>query len=131
MSTKNPSKLLPAAGRDYRIPVMLAAGLFIGLFSYLISAKPDSTVPEHVAAFNNRTYAEFSAKMRPFLFLPIEINRAEKQLLETIPGIGPQLAEKIVLLRTSRNGFHDLTELLDVKGIGPQKFAEIKKYCCL
>jgi competence protein ComEA len=69
--------------------------------------------------------------MRPFVFLPVKINSSDGRLLETIPGIGPALAERIIALRTARKGFHELTELLDVEGIGPQKFAGLQGFCSL
>ncbi len=46
--------------------------------------------------------------------------------LQTLPGIGPVLAERIVAYRDSAGGFHSIDDLRKVKGIGPAKFAEIK-----
>jgi competence ComEA-like helix-hairpin-helix protein len=46
--------------------------------------------------------------------------------LQTLPGIGPVLAERIAAYRDSAGGFHSIDDLRKVKGIGPAKFAEIK-----
>jgi competence ComEA-like helix-hairpin-helix protein len=58
--------------------------------------------------------------------LKIDINHCGAFDIETLPGIGPVLAEKIVAFRDSIGGFHSLDDLNKVKGIGPAKFALIK-----
>lgn len=60
--------------------------------------------------------------------LSININKAGVDILETLPGIGPKTAEKIIALRDSKGGFRSLSELMEVKGIGEKKFNAIKKY---
>lgn len=56
-------------------------------------------------------------------FQPIPINRANKSILTSLPGIGPALAEKIVQRRTDKGPFRAKDELLRVVGIGPKKYA--------
>jgi competence protein ComEA len=56
-------------------------------------------------------------------FQPIPINRADKDILTTLPGIGPVLAEKIVQRRNDHGPFRSKEELLHVSGIGPGKYA--------
>lgn len=58
----------------------------------------------------------------------ININKAGVEILTKLPGIGLKTAEKIVALRDSKGGFKNLEELMEVKGIGTQKFSAIKKY---
>lgn len=48
----------------------------------------------------------------------ININRAEAWLLETLPGIGEVLAQRIVEYRLQNGPFHNIRELLEVEGIG-------------
>ncbi|KAB2842986.1 MAG: helix-hairpin-helix domain-containing protein [Melioribacteraceae bacterium] len=60
--------------------------------------------------------------------LSININKAGIEILTTLPGIGLKTAEKIIALRDSKGGFKKLDELMEVKGIGAQKFNAIKKY---
>jgi len=124
-------------GRDYRILVLLVAGFLAGFSSLAqMKAEEDSGAGEQdrqVASWAAPLLspAHLSAEMRPFVFLPVELNSADSTLLETIPGIGPRLAERIIDLRNQRKKFRDMNELLAVEGIGPQKFAAIKKYCSL
>jgi competence protein ComEA len=56
----------------------------------------------------------------------ININTASAAKLETLPGIGPSLAKKIVEYRETLGLFLKLEDLLNVSGIGPSKFEGIK-----
>lgn len=57
---------------------------------------------------------------------PISINKADSEELQTVRGIGPSLAERIVEYRTANGGFKSLDQLKEVKGIGDLKFEKIK-----
>jgi competence protein ComEA len=56
----------------------------------------------------------------------LDLNRATEQDLDTLPGIGPQLAERIMEYRRSVGAFHSSEELRAVKGIGKKKFERIR-----
>ncbi len=56
----------------------------------------------------------------------IDLNRATVAELETLPGVGPVLAQRIVDYRTTHGRFTSVDELREVSGIGPAKFAEIR-----
>ncbi len=58
----------------------------------------------------------------------INVNTANAAALDTIPGIGPTLAARIIDHRQKRNGFTDLDQLGEVEGIGPKTLAKIKPY---
>ena len=55
-------------------------------------------------------------------FQPIPINRADADILTSLPGIGPMLAEKIVRRREQHGPFRSKDELLHIAGIGPKKY---------
>lgn len=55
----------------------------------------------------------------------INLNRATQVELETLPGIGPKLAQQIVQYR-EENPFKNIDALQDVPGIGPQRFEAIR-----
>ena len=64
-------------------------------------------------------------------FQPIPINRADKEILSTLPGIGPKLAKRIVQRREDKGPFGSKDELLHITGIGPKKLAELADYIIL
>ena len=57
---------------------------------------------------------------------PININTATPQQLETLPGIGPTLAQRIVDYRTANGPFKSIEDVKNVKGIGDSLFEKIK-----
>jgi competence protein ComEA len=56
----------------------------------------------------------------------VDINSADATALETLDGIGPALAQRILAYRTAHGGFRSVNDLQNVTGIGPKKFAAIK-----
>ncbi len=56
----------------------------------------------------------------------IRINQADSAALETLPGVGPVLAEAIITHRTEYGLFRSVEDLLDVPGIGEQKLASLR-----
>jgi competence protein ComEA len=56
----------------------------------------------------------------------LNLNRATVADLESLPGIGPVLAGRIVEYRQSKGAFHTVQELKLVKGIGARKFDRIQ-----
>ena len=58
----------------------------------------------------------------------IDINTADAALLETLPGIGPVLAQRIVDYRQTYGLFRTVDEIKDVSGIGDATFAEIESF---
>jgi len=56
----------------------------------------------------------------------VDLNSATAEQLDTLPGIGPSTAAKIVAYRQQHGAFHSLAELDAISGIGPAKLAELK-----
>jgi competence protein ComEA len=56
----------------------------------------------------------------------VNINSADATALETLDGIGPALAQRILAYRTAHGRFRTVGDLQNVPGIGPKKFAAIK-----
>jgi competence protein ComEA len=57
---------------------------------------------------------------------PIDLNTATAADLEELPGIGPATAEAIVEHREQHGPFPSVESLLDVRGIGDAKLAELR-----
>ncbi len=56
----------------------------------------------------------------------VNINTASQSELESLPGIGPSLAKKIVEFRQKNGGFKNPSDLMAVQGIGEKKYEELK-----
>lgn len=56
----------------------------------------------------------------------VNLNSADAALLETLPGVGPATARNIVSHRESSGPFGSVEQLMEVSGIGPAKFAQMK-----
>jgi len=56
----------------------------------------------------------------------ININSASPEELDTLPGIGPTTAQKIVDYRDENGPFSSIDDLLNVPGIGPATFDDIE-----
>lgn len=57
---------------------------------------------------------------------PLNINIASQADLESLPGIGPVIAQRIVAFRHEHGPFTRIEQLQDVSGIGPATYAKIK-----
>ncbi len=56
----------------------------------------------------------------------INVNTATAKQLEKLPGIGKELAKRIVSYRTSNGPFNSVRELVKVRGIGKETLAKIE-----
>lgn len=61
----------------------------------------------------------------------VNINSAAQAELETLPGVGPVTATKILQWRAEHGAFSSVDELLEVSGIGEATLAEIAPYVTL
>lgn len=57
---------------------------------------------------------------------PLSLNTATAEQLETLPGVGPVLAQHIVDYRVERGGYASVDELREVTGIGDRRFADLQ-----
>jgi competence protein ComEA len=57
---------------------------------------------------------------------PISLNSATAEQLDTLDGVGPATAQKIIAWRTQHGGFRSVADLGQVPGIGPKKLAALK-----
>jgi len=58
----------------------------------------------------------------------VNINTASEAELETLPGIGPVTAGKIIAWRNEHGRFSTIDELQEVSGIGPKTMAQLEPY---
>ena len=56
----------------------------------------------------------------------VNINTATQEELDTLPGIGPSIASKIIDYREQNGKFNSIEEIKEVSGIGDAKYEKIK-----
>ena len=57
---------------------------------------------------------------------PVNLNTATQAQLETLPGIGSKVAERILEHRQKNGSFKKVEDLMNVKGIGEKAFLKLK-----
>lgn len=67
------------------------------------------------------------AKKKPPLH-PINLNTANSEQLQEVPGIGLATADKILKMRKSYGAFKSVDDLPTIKGIGPKRLEKMRKY---
>ena len=57
---------------------------------------------------------------------PLDLNTATAEQLEMLPGVGEELAGRILAWREEHGGFSSVEEIMEVPGIGEGKFAALE-----
>ncbi len=92
--------------------MMMAALLVLGLSLTAQAAQESGRAPAARSTIEAST--------------PVNLNTATMAQLETIPGVGPALAQRIVEYRQQSGGFKKIEELMNVRGIGEASFLKLK-----
>ncbi|MBU1007311.1 MAG: helix-hairpin-helix domain-containing protein [Candidatus Omnitrophica bacterium] len=91
---------------------LVVLGLFCVSFSYYHKISPSYETSS----------ALFINKKQPL----VNINTAGTGQLERLPGIGPELARRILVYRGKAGEFKNTEEIKNIKGIGERKFKDMK-----
>lgn len=106
--------------------VNLAQPLFNGAQVYIPFLTEEAGTPTAVTIIEAASEANQSEQDAATAGAVVNINTADSAQLDTLPGIGPSTAEKIVAYREENGPFSVIEEIMDVPGIGAGKFAEIR-----
>lgn len=87
----------------------------------LISA-PTAARPSSGSASSGGSSSSQSGATVP----PMNLNTADPATLEALPGVGPVLADRIVMWRTANGPFRSVDELGEVSGIGDAIMAQLR-----
>ena len=58
----------------------------------------------------------------------VNLNRADKETLITIPGIGEKLAQRIVEYREKNQEFTEIEEIRKIRGMNSYRYEKVKDY---
>lgn len=104
----------------------LAFGLMLVLAAVVVLAAIQG-MPRPVTRVERLTTAADNGLVRQDGRLLINLNRADEPLLEAIPGVGPEIAQRIKAYIDEKGALKAPEELLDVDGIGPSKLRAIEE----
>ena len=112
--------MLSLNSQEKKVLVFIAAAALVGIGLKFYQKHIGST--PKISDLNTATYNQASK---------ININTAAEEDLIKIPGIGPELASRIIEYRQTQGPFSDIEDLKKVKGIGEKKFEAIKEFITL
>lgn len=79
----------------------------------------------------NPQYVSWKELIAAPLTHAVDLNLATRGELESLPGVGPALAERIVREREERGLFRKVSDLRRVRGIGPKTMERLRPWICV
>jgi len=101
---------------------------FLTVCSFVFVGATLSAMPVFAAA-QEKEKPETPQAAAPSIAQPkgtINLNSASVDQLETLPGVGRRMAERIVEYRQKSGGFKKIEDLMNVQGIGEKNFLKLK-----
>ena len=89
------------------------------------------TTPKYIVTDSGEDIIMGEKEMEENKKVLVNINQATQTELETLPGIGPSIALKIITYREENGEFLNIEDIKNVSGIGENKFKNIKELICV
>lgn len=122
---KQPIYLLFLAGA-------LFAGITLGFFLGRNLTQGDVMVSLPESMYTEPTQASTAASVETTgaeeVSFPLDINQADSEALQALPGIGEVLAGRIIAYRDENGPFSSPDQLMNVEGIGEKRLEAILDY---
>ncbi len=117
---KSPGLYALSVGSRVEDAIALAGGLTKSAFEQSVNLARMVSDGEQIVVLS-KSQVSGSGNASEF----ISLNNATLEQLESLPGVGPSLAARIIEHRKAIGSFSDLSQLRDVSGIGEKLYAKI------
>ena len=119
---KNPGLYSLSVGSRVEDAIDLAGGMTNSAFEQSVNLARMISDGEQIIVLD-KSRVSTGAAQSEF----ISLNSATLEQLESLPGVGPAMASRIIEHRRMIGSFSDLSQLKDVSGIGDKLYAKISK----
>jgi competence ComEA-like helix-hairpin-helix protein len=107
--------------------LFLAVVAWIGASALSVSAAQSSKAEAQKVATASSTPSKPGSQAE----LRVDVNHADAAELAKLPGIGAQVAKRIVAYRTDNGPFEKTEELMNVRGIGEKTYLKLRPFLVL
>ncbi len=121
--------------RSWGISLLLKSGILgMGIAVVLWAGWPEPSMknPEHssspVRPSESHVVQEVHHNPTDHASALLDLNVSSRMDLETLPGIGPVLADRIVSYRSIHGDFQQVDDLVNVSGIGAKRLRRLLPY---
>ena len=94
----------------------------------VVTSGMEDLTQKYVTSSSGLSNVDVSSDIQSNKITKVNINVATQAQLETLPGIGPATASKIIDYRKEKGNFKKIEDIKEVSGIGDSKFEKIKEY---
>lgn len=112
--------------QDINLAYILEDGMKIYIPNKKDKSEKEKVNKEDNNYYENNNVTQYNNSNNKKQNQKININTATQTELETLPGIGPSTALKIINYRNEQKKFSNIEEIKEVSGIGDSKFDNIK-----
>jgi comEA protein len=108
-------------------PMILISLVFVTFLFGIFAGRNLNRTPVQIQVLPKPTISTATEPDVPSAW-PVNINTADSQTLQQLPGIGPVIAQRIMDYRDAHGAFDTIGELINVDGIGEKTLEKLWDY---
>jgi len=109
------------------ILLILCTTLLVGLIVTYLDKEDSDSIPDFEVR-KNAVAVPPPQESEKAAELLIDLNKATAKDLERLPGIGPQIATRIIAYRDQNGAFKKIDDITKVSGIGPKTLERLRPH---